>query len=69
MTLKEYVQLLKRTGAELDRIRVEELRASPSPWKAARALDGNFQLALKTKPPAPTSGLVEFQRLLHRKRR
>ena len=69
MTLKEYVDLLKRTGVELDRIRLEELRATGSPWKAAQVLEDCFQFAIRSQPPAPTSGLVEFHQALKGKRR
>ena len=58
---KQLVRQWKETGAELERIRRDELRGMPYNWEEVDAL-----LSLADRydgPPRITSGLVEMQRL------
>lgn len=67
---REYVRNWTETGRLLERIRWDELRAL-DPQSALRATDALLDAAVRVPfPPARRtwSGLVELQRLLHRRR-
>jgi hypothetical protein len=67
---REYVRKWTQTGRLLERIRWDELRALDPP-RALRATDALLDAAARV-PLLPArrtwSGLVELQRLLHRRR-
>ena len=67
---RAYVRNWTETGRLLERIRWDELRAL-DPQRALRATDALLDPAVRVPlPPARRtwSGLVELQRLLHRRR-
>jgi len=67
---REYVRNWTETGRLLERVRWDELRAL-DPQSALRATDALLDAAVRVPlPPARRtwSGLVELQRLLHRRR-
>lgn len=66
MNAREYIKLVVRAGEALQEVRDAELRAAPHPRAAIEALSEAFRLAIRESPPAPTSGLVEYQRLIAR---
>ncbi len=64
MTLKDYISLIKRSGEKLNQIRDSELRATTSFVGVFEAMSEPFAYALQSQPPAASSGLVEFQRII-----
>ncbi|HEY6804153.1 MAG TPA: hypothetical protein VI306_11275 [Pyrinomonadaceae bacterium] len=60
MTAKRWVDTWRITGAELKKIRREELR-SIIPFDEIGKLCGNFDYRVEPRAPKPTSGLVEQQ--------
>lgn len=66
--LRAWVETWKRVGPLLEELKNRELRQVVTS-EAIQALDGAFQAARRLGGPAPTSGLVEQQRLLQRLRR
>jgi hypothetical protein len=67
---RAYVRNWAETGRLLERIRWDELRAL-DPRGALRATDALLDAAVRVPLPAARrrwSGLVELQRLLHRRR-
>ena len=63
--LKAWVENWKAVGAELDRMRREEIRRANT-QEPIQLCDLAFKAALRNTPPRKTSGLVEFQRLLRK---
>jgi len=67
MTVKEMNRRWARTwkiaGPELERIRLREVRDEDN-LLSLRLLAPAFELAVRTQPPDPSSGLVEMQRHL-----
>jgi hypothetical protein len=67
-TLKEYVENWKRLGPELEKLRREKIRHA-SLADSIRALDGAFRSAIwLNKKPRPSSGLVEFHKIMSKSR-
>jgi hypothetical protein len=66
--IRAWVEAWKRAGPLLEELRSRELRQVVTS-DAIQALNGAFQAARRLGGPAPTSGLVEQQRLLQRLRR
>ena len=65
---KSYIRLIQRTGAALQQVKDEELRAAGHPRAAIEALSEAFRFAVRSQPPRASSGLVEYQRLVGRLR-
>lgn len=63
--MREWVRTWKQAGPELERIRIEEMRAS-DPSDTARAFTGLS--LLKNLPDRPLTGLIEQQALFARLR-
>lgn len=64
---REFIERWRRAGPALARIRKEELRNFDYK-KNLPIIDSLLQLAVDQKlPPRTTSGLVELQKLLHRR--
>lgn len=59
---RRWVQTWKDAAPLLESIRREEIRATDTA-QSMPAFDGLFEQAVRDFPPAPTSGLVEQQRL------
>ena len=55
---------MAEAGKALQAIKDSELRSDPHPGLAIEALSEAFRYAVRSQPPSPTSGLVEFQRLM-----
>ena len=64
MDPRSYIRLMAQTGEALQAIKDAELRSDPHPGLAIEALSEAFRYAVRSQPPSPTSGLVEFQRLI-----
>ncbi len=64
MDPKSYIRLMAQAGKALQAIKDSELRSNPNPGLAIEALSEAFRYAVRSQPPSPTSGLVEFQRLM-----
>ena len=58
---KRWVETWRRAGAELERIRRDELRNLDT-YRAIEMLCGNADYTQSPRVPRPTSGLVEQQR-------
>jgi hypothetical protein len=65
---REWVEAWKRATPELERIRIEELRAVDS-YTAISLLAGPADYTAEPRAPKPTSGLIEQQRLFQKLRR
>jgi hypothetical protein len=65
---REWVAAWKRAAPELERVRVEELRALDS-YTAISLLAGPADYRVDPRVPKPTSGLIEQQRLFQTLRR
>jgi hypothetical protein len=59
--LKKWIELWRQTGAELETIRIKEIRKADT-QKAIESLNSSFKSAVKYHPPKPYSGLVDQQR-------
>jgi hypothetical protein len=66
--LRRWAETWKKTGPELERIRLREVRDEDN-LLSLRLLAPAFELAIRTRPPDETSGLVEMQRYLAKIRR
>jgi hypothetical protein len=64
---REWVDAWKRAAPELERIRIEELRALDS-YTAISLLAGPADYTVEPRAPKPTSGLIEQQRLFQKLR-
>jgi hypothetical protein len=60
MTAKRWVDTWRGTGAELKKIRHQELR-SINPFDEIAKLCGDYDYTAEPRAPKPTSGLVEQQ--------
>lgn len=65
--LREYVNRWKETGEFLEKLRREEIRNS-NLAEAIGIFDDAFRSALWLEPAEPTSGLVEFHKILAKSR-
>jgi hypothetical protein len=63
--LRAWVRNWQLLGPELERMRREDIRRADT-QESIMLFDLAFKAALRNTPPRPTSGLVEFQRLLHK---
>lgn len=61
--LREYVKRWKETGEILDNLRRENIRKAVLA-DSIRAFDGVFKSAIYLNKPQPTSGFVEFYKIL-----
>jgi hypothetical protein len=59
--MKRWVDIWKKAGPELEKIRFEEVRNADT-QRSVRALKGMALMSLPNHPPKATSGLVEQQR-------
>jgi hypothetical protein len=65
--MRVWVNNWKETGEVLERLRREEI-CSSNLEDSIEALDGAFKSAIFLSPVLPTSGLIEFHRILSKKR-
>ena len=65
---KLWIEAWKHAAPVLARDRLRQLRATSTPEALAR-LEGCFESVRLLRPPRPSSGLVQQQAWLHRKRR
>jgi len=67
-TNREFIERWKRVGPLLEEIRWQELRLyrHEDHWKT---VEGLMEMAVAHGTPRTTSGLVEIQKLLHRKKK
>jgi hypothetical protein len=65
---REFIERWRRAGPELERIRKEELR-NYDYNKNLAIIDSLLQLGVDHAVPRTTSGLVELQKLLHKRRK
>jgi hypothetical protein len=68
MTDKDFVELWRRVGPKLDRIRQEELRNFEL-QKQRPLIDALLEIGVSFAQPRITSGLVELERLLAKTKR
>lgn len=61
--LRAWVHNWQLLGPELERMRRDDIRRANT-QESVMLFDLAFKAALRNTPPRPTSGLVEFQRLL-----
>ncbi len=61
--LREYVERWERTGKVLEKLRREEIKKADL-TETIRALNDAFRAALRLSPNKPTSGLVEFHKIM-----
>jgi hypothetical protein len=61
--LRKWVQTWQAAAPELEAIRRQEIRDADN-LRVLTLLEGAFNHALRSRPPRPSSGLVEMQRLL-----
>jgi len=59
--MQQWVDTWKQAGPELERIREDEVRKENT-IAAFKAFEGMALLISRSRPPEPTSGLVEQQR-------
>lgn len=64
---KKWVEIWKRAGPELERIRLEEVRNTDT-TRAILILNDAFESARRIQPASKTSGLVEQQALFMKAR-
>lgn len=62
---QRWVNAWMQAGPALDKIRREEVKLADTA-SAMRSFTGSVLNALRTRPPAPTSGLVEQQRIFRK---
>lgn len=62
---QRWVNTWIRAGAELEKVRQHDVR-SANTAAAMRSFTGSVLHAVRTRPPAQTSGLVEQQRLFRK---
>jgi hypothetical protein len=65
---KKWVEIWKRAGPELERIRLEEVRNTDT-TRAILILNDAFESARRIQPARKSSGLVEQQALFMKARR
>jgi hypothetical protein len=65
---REWVAAWRRAAPELERIRIQELRAVDS-YTAISQLAGPADYTVEPRAPKPTSGLIEQQHLFQKLRR
>ena len=65
--MRVWVNNWKETGEVMERLRREEIRSS-NLEETIEALDGAFKSAIFLSPTVPTSGLIEFHKILSKKR-
>ncbi len=63
--LRVWAKTWKETGEILEELRREEMREASLP-ETILALTDACESALRLKPPQPTSGLIEMQRIFRR---
>lgn len=68
MTVADWVAIWKRTGPILQQLEIDEYRSADVSNILMSLSDVN-ELAVKTHPPLPTSGLIEMQRLFAKLRK
>ncbi len=66
--IRRWVETWKQAGPELEAIHRREIREADN-LKVLSALEGAFNHALRTRPPRPSSGMVEMQEWFARLRR
>jgi hypothetical protein len=59
--IRRWVETWKQAGPELEKIRLREVREEDN-LLSLQLLAPLFELAARSEPPQPSSGLVEMQR-------
>ena len=67
LTIEQWAKTWKKAGAELERIRLEELRHFKNE-EHFETIDALLELGARFSQPRPYSGLVEQQRLFRKLR-
>jgi len=62
---KEYVRIWKENGPLLEAIRDQEIREADT-VQSIRMFEQAFRMAVRSSPPEPWSGLVEWQQYMMR---
>jgi hypothetical protein len=65
--MRDYVKRWETLGPILEKIRADEIRKSDT-FGALAVFDGLYEAAIRDRPPASYSGLIEQQAILKRGR-